>query len=203
MKSFGITTLSKGLVVRHYEGDRGGVQDAISATTSQLIADHVCKYIGPISSVVHETRSEGVHIDAYHVAPTPTRNLTTLITAGMSTKAMNPPPSASQCQFAELVMVLPPDWPINENAFQNINTAWPFERLFAVARLPHDYSSWLWWGHSIPNGDPPRPYAPTTKLAGVILGPALTLPREFYKLRCDIKKKLCFSKGSSPLLALC
>ena len=38
-----------------------------------------------------------------------------------------------------------------------------------LARLPHEYDTWLWYGHTIPNDDPPEPYAPNTEVCGAIL----------------------------------
>jgi hypothetical protein len=52
-----------------------------------------------------------------------------------------------------------------------------------LARLPHEFSTWLGVGHSIPNGDPPRPFADGTSLCGWVLLPPLGVPREAAQLR--------------------
>jgi hypothetical protein len=49
-----------------------------------------------------------------------------------------------------------------------------------LARLPHDYATWLGWGHSIPHGDPPEPYAPGTALCGAVIIPPFALGNEFF-----------------------
>ncbi|MDG4772986.1 hypothetical protein [Solwaraspora sp. WMMD792] len=41
-----------------------------------------------------------------------------------------------------------------------------------MARLPHEYSTWIGDWHSVPNGDPPQPYAAGTPFAGVVVTPA-------------------------------
>jgi hypothetical protein len=46
---------------------------------------------------------------------------------------------------------------------------WPIGLLKHLARFPHEYDTWLWNGHSIPNYDPPEPYDPSTRLSGSIL----------------------------------
>ena len=75
-------------------------------------------------------KSFSVHIDIYVVPPTKERRYGLLITSGMSELPMNPPPDvwkwwkidvnklpkearkALNCDFAELVIKLPPDWPL-------------------------------------------------------------------------------------------
>jgi len=47
-----------------------------------------------------------------------------------------------------------------------------------LARLPHEYSTWLGPGHTVPNGDPPAPFDATTKLCGTLLLSALSLRPE-------------------------
>ena len=48
-----------------------------------------------------------------------------------------------------------------------------------MARIPHDFGSWLGYGHSIPNGDPAEPYAPGVPFAGALLIPPFALPDLF------------------------
>jgi hypothetical protein len=70
------------------------------------------------------------------------------------------------------VALLPPDWRISEEAFQDESWYWPVRQLKMLARLPHKYRTWLWLGHTVPNDDPPEPFAPSTELCCSLL----TLP---------------------------
>jgi hypothetical protein len=54
-----------------------------------------------------------------------------------------------------------------------------------LARLPHEYGTWLGAGHTIPNGDPPEPYAPGTRLCCGLVARALTTSDEFDVLELD------------------
>jgi hypothetical protein len=53
---------------------------------------------------------------------------------------------------------------------------WPIRWLKTLARLPHEYKTWLSAGHTVPNGDPPQPFAPETKLCCWLLLPPVSVP---------------------------
>ena len=61
---------------------------------------------------------------------------------------------------------------------------WPIRWLKQIGRLPHEYHTWIGYGHSIPNGDPPEPIA-NTQFAGVVLMPTYALPPEFFRLTTE------------------
>ncbi|MQA64140.1 MAG: hypothetical protein GEU86_22400 [Actinophytocola sp.] len=60
------------------------------------------------------------------------------------------------------MLCLPADWPLTQAALQEERTGWPVDVLKRVARLPHEYATWIGEWHSVPNGDPAMPYAPDT-----------------------------------------
>jgi hypothetical protein len=60
---------------------------------------------------------------------------------------------------------------MDEESFRDEKNYWPIRLLKTLGRLPHDYGTWLGWGHSVPNGDPPEPYAPGTGLCGAVVIP--------------------------------
>jgi hypothetical protein len=41
--------------------------------------------------------------------------------------------------------------------------------LKTLAKFPYEYDDYLFYGHSIPNGDPAMPYAENTQLSNVII----------------------------------
>ena len=147
----------------------------------ERISDHIEEHIGPIESVFHEIISDLVHIDVHMVPPTQRRNCYTLVTSGMSDLPMTVPDGYDEFSHAELVISLPPDWPLNDKLLTTTQD-WPVGLLKSLARMPHEYSTWLGFGHTIPNGDPPDPYADGTRLAGVILIPAFFAGEQFCQL---------------------
>ncbi|MEM9539334.1 MAG: suppressor of fused domain protein [Cyanobacteria bacterium P01_E01_bin.42] len=160
--------------------------------TKRKLEAHITKYIGTIKEVFHEIISEFVHIDVYIVAPTEERNFYTLVTSGMSNCPMNCPEPLQEFRYAEILICLPPSWPLNLNEEQTPNTYFPIEWLKILARLPHQYESWLSYGHTIPNGDPPEPFADNTQLCCCLLSEPLLFEEEFLKLEINKEKNIYF-----------
>jgi hypothetical protein len=130
---------------------------------------HVTGRFGAPVTVFHEAVSPYVHVDVHVVEPFPDRPVVTLVTSGMSEAPMR---SSTGDRFAELMMVLPPTWPrIGSPAFEQAGAAWPYTLLQDLARLPHAFETLLWSGHTVPNGEPPEPYASDTKLCGALIAP--------------------------------
>jgi hypothetical protein len=146
------------------------------------ITDHIERHIGPIKTVYHELISDLVHIDVHMVEPTPQRNYYTLVTSGMSDRPMKVPEGCDEYRFAELMISLPPDWPMAEEAWKEEAYYWPVRLLKILARFPHEYDTWLGPMHTVPNGNPPAPFANNTKLCGAILLPGVTVPPGFHRL---------------------
>lgn len=89
------------------------------------------------------------------------------------------PTELEHLQFAELMLMLPANWPLRGTAPQSSSNFWPIEWLQRLAVFPHAYKSWLGVNHTVPNGDPPLPLAPGTEFASFILAPPLTEPKGF------------------------
>ena len=209
------TSESGAPIFRHQARERPfematGEDDLIEA-----IDAHIAKHIGPVSTVYHEIISDLVHIDVHICNATEERPFHVLTTSGMSALPMKAP--QPELQWAELCILLPASWPLGDEAWQDETNFWPIQWLKQLARLPHEYESWLWASHTIPNGDPPEPFAPGTDLCGWILLPPISLPTEFVELKIDDEKTVRFfalwalhedemnlklKKGADPLIDL-
>jgi hypothetical protein len=73
------------------------------------ISNHIARQIGTVGPVLHELVSDIVHVDVHVVPPGQNRDRYTLITSGMSDRAMAAPREAGECRFAELMLCVPPD----------------------------------------------------------------------------------------------
>lgn len=151
----------------------GGVAQA----DDEAIATHLATVFGDGPAwVFHEIISDRVHIDVHILPATATRDYTVLCTSGMSALPMTMPDEmehAEDWQFGELCMVLPPDWPVTGDEASREENYWPIRLLKGLARLPHDYATFLGWGHTVPNGDPAKPYVEGSALCGALLVPPL------------------------------
>ncbi|MDQ7821152.1 MAG: suppressor of fused domain protein [Candidatus Eremiobacteraeota bacterium] len=158
----------------------------------EQVADHIERHLGPIHQVFHEIASDIVHIDIHHVKPTPQRDFNILITTGMSEKAMVTPTEAWECRFAELMLFLPPSWPLTMEVMKREELYWPVRWMKMLARFPHEHETWLGWGHTVPNGDPPEPFASDTKLCGfLIMGPPIEY-EPFFAMKVNPGKTVYF-----------
>jgi hypothetical protein len=91
----------------------------------------------------------------------------------MSDRPMTVPTDVGSSRYCELRLCLPADWPISAEAFQDQRAYWPISLLKTIARLPHEYNTWIAQWHSVPDGDPAQHYAPGTPFVGVLVTPML------------------------------
>jgi Suppressor of fused protein (SUFU) len=145
--------------------------------TIGAVEEHVARHIGAIDRVWHEVISDRVHLDVHVVEPTPQRPFVTLVTTGMSDQPMAVPQDAGLPSYAELLICLPPDWPRQQQDLADERNYWPIRWLKTLARLPHDYDTWLGPGHTVPNGDPAEPFADGTGFCAMLVArPLLVVP---------------------------
>lgn len=173
-----------GSVIYHHQADPSGwtppTEDAVLATA---VEQHLAERVGEAISVFHEILSDRVHIDVHLVPPAGERDFWVLFTTGMSGLPMTLPEAfAAQGHpaHAELVLLLPQGW-FGETGLHDLRLGsephvyWPIGFTKLLARLPHDYKTWLSYGHSIPNGDPAAPLDDSTRCVGAVIVPPLGL----------------------------
>jgi hypothetical protein len=168
-------------IYRHVARDRVfqpaiGDEELINA-----VSEHLEKYVAASDTIYHEIISDLVHIDVHIVPATEDRPYHLLMTSGMAELPMKAP--SPEFQWAELCILLPPSWPLAQEKWQDETYYWPVMWLKQLARLPHEYDTWVGFGHTIPNGDPAEPFAPGTDLCGWILLPSISLPEEFSEIK--------------------
>src|ERR1700722_19393280 len=141
-----------------------------TASTRDLkhLSEHIKRHFGD-GMVFHEIVSDYVHIDLHIVPANAERPYHLIITTGMSDKPMKAPEKFQNFKYAELYLALPPDWPLDEKAFEDEEIWWPFRHLKQTARFPHVFNTWLWFGHTIGNENPPQPFTMRAQFAGGIL----------------------------------
>lgn len=179
-------------IYRHQERERDFEPVIGDSDNIDAITEHIQQHIGKVATVFHELVSDLVHIDIHIVNPTPERNYYTLVTSGMSDKPMTTPPGCEELRHAELMLSLPPDWPMGNEEWKKEENYWPVRALKFLARLPHEYQTWLGMMHTIPNGDPSRPFADSTRLCGAIILPPLRIKPEFHQLEISPEKTINF-----------
>ena len=158
----------------------------------EAIGAHIERWIGKPATVFHELISDKVHIDVHIVPPSDKFPFYTLVTSGMSDLRMHPPEQFKDKAYAELFLCLPRDWKMSDQDWKASRYYWPIRALKFLARFPHQYDTWLWYGHTIPNGDPPAPVDASTRLSGFILLRPHHIPSGFHELRINDEKTIRF-----------
>ena len=179
-------------IIRHEPRPANYTPASTNDSAAEEITEHIRKHIGEPASVWHELISDAIHIDIHVVAPTSDRPYWTLVTSGMSDLPMAAPARQEAWRYTELMLCLPPEWQLSEEAFKDESNYWPLYWLKHIARFPHAYHTWVCWGHSIPNGDPARPMHSTVPFTGVVLLRPMTVSTEFWTLEVRPDKLIQF-----------
>ena len=179
-------------IYRHEEIERDFELAVGDSENIDKISSHIELYVGEVATVFHELISDLVHIDIHIVNPTKERNFYTLVTSGMSDLAMTAPADYADRKYSELMICLPPTWNMSEDSWKDEKNYWPIRVLKMFARFPHEYRTWLWAMHTIPNGDPAEPFAENTSLSGVILLSPITTAKGFHELKISEEKTIHF-----------
>lgn len=175
-----------GSTIYRYEtpADEGFRPPAATGVYMKEIEAHFEKaFPGHGSFVFHELISDLVHIDVHIMTPTPKANYQILYTTGMSDLPMHLPEEIGHredLKYAELYMLLPGDWKTGEGLPPGETLPpeyfWPIGLLKFLARFPHEYRTWLGWGHTIPNGPDYAPLAEGVGFGGAVLSHLSIVP---------------------------
>lgn len=178
-------------IYRHEERKKPFALPRHPTTNLELIEAHIESHIGKIETTYHEIISDLVHIDVLFIKATEDRPFHVLVTSGVSDEPMNVPEGLEEHNRVELLVALPGEWPLTEESFDDENNYWPIRWLKSIGRLPHEYETWIGWGHTIPNGDPAEKIA-NTNFVGFMLVPPFALPPEFFELKSSDNNKIKF-----------
>jgi hypothetical protein len=185
------------------------------ADAEEEIVAYLTKHLGkPDKNALVEIVpvSDELSVAIHVVRPTRKRPRLTLFTTGMSALAMDVPDEAEEYRYTELILHLPPQWPLDEKALEDPNNFWPFEWLRLLAYFPHENETWFEPGQTVSNEEPPKPLAPGTALSCFTF-----LPTDFEPLSTTDGRRVSFlevfplyqeerelveKKGLAPLLRL-
>ncbi len=144
------------------------------------VEDHLRPYFGEIERVFDPESPKVVHIDLHLFEATPEDEFRTFVTTGLAQRPMNVPSDVEnpeEYRYAELLLHLPIDWPLEWGVTGDPSRFWPVEALSALADIPHSRESWIWGGHTMRNKDL-EPYDTDTELCAAIVCPSFMMPDE-------------------------
>ncbi len=156
--------------------------------TGPRVPERSCVYAGEITArfeelfpgresfVYHEIVSDLIHVDVNIMRPTEEQPFYVLYTTGMSDLPMTLPDEIADredLKYAEVFLFLPKEWHLGKeyDLDKDLSHAsyWPIQTLKFLARFPHQYQTWLGWGHTIPNGPDYTPLDDTVGFGGIVL----------------------------------
>ncbi|WP_252243385.1 MULTISPECIES: suppressor of fused domain protein [unclassified Clostridium] len=167
-------TSEDGTSVYRYDESLSDVDNAALTPYVEEIKKHFDKVFPERqSSTFHELISDTIHIDITIMEATEEQPFKILFTTGMSSMPMTLPDEIPEDQRelyyrSELMMFLPADWELTEQSIKNENNYWPIRLMKQMARFPHEYNTWLAYGHTVPNYETYDSYSENTGLNGVI-----------------------------------
>jgi hypothetical protein len=163
------------------------------ASREEHVVAHLTRWVGEPEAVLEGPGSEEGPVHVHLIPPGPTRACWTLFTTGMSARPMAVPEGAEDFRLTELVLRLPADWPFTEEALQEERWGWPVRWLHLLTGLPHEQETWLGWGQVVPNGEPPQPFAPGTRLCALLLTHPFWLPEEAWAVELPGEERVLLS----------
>lgn len=174
------------------------------------IDDHINANFGKPLTIIHNQGNGIVHVDIYVIPPNESRNYGLLVTSGMSERPMNAPPdswilwgfdippdkrSILSCNYAELVVKLPPDWPLPKSGekLKDDEYLWPIAELHSLINYVHKNNEWFWNEHTMSNrNENSLTFSDHTKLAGWVFIFPPNLPQEFSVIKINDSKAIYF-----------
>jgi hypothetical protein len=177
---------------RHYDNPEGDPNlGEESAKDLEILSNHISRWWGTVSPVYHEIRSDYVHLDLHIVPACVDRPYHAVITTGMSDRPMKPSAGGPE-RYCELLLALPPEWPIQKEKFNEERFWWPFRHLKQTAKFPHAFKTFVWYGHTISNENPPQPFHETAQFCGGVLSIPALCPEEALSIHVRQGKEVFF-----------
>jgi hypothetical protein len=165
-----------GSTIQRYEKCRGpriGFAGESTARFAEAREEVYQRFFGTAVNISHEVLPLIPHIDVHvYSRELSGRGCSTLVTSGMGDVEMRLPARAKDApKRVELILYC------SEPRQEYIDTMrW-------LAHFPHDNKTWLSFGHTVPNGNPPAPFWGSSVLDTILLLPTVvkrdaTLPQE-------------------------
>lgn len=149
-----------------------------------LIDDHLNEFFSKDDDIVvyHEILSETIHRDVFFIKAREERPYHILLSCGMSALPMSVPEEYDASKYAEVMMLLPKEWNLEEASFRDERNFWPIRIIKELMMLPHSNNTWLGYGHSYGFSDAEE-YADGVGFNSVLLVHSMELSEEFIQIK--------------------
>lgn len=116
----------------------------------ELIDKHLDQFFDENEDIVvfDEIESDVIHRDVYFVKANEDRPYHILLSCGMSALPMKVPSDIDSSPYAEVMILLPKEWNLDYDSFENERNYWPIRLMKEIMILPHPDETWLGFGHT-------------------------------------------------------
>ena len=121
----------------------------------EIVDDHLDQFFDKDEDIVvfHEKESETIHRDIYFIKATKDRPYNVLLSCGMSALPMTVPDDISSSEFTEIMILLPKEWDLKHESFDDERNYWPIRIMKEIMMSPHKNKTWFGFGHSYGHED--------------------------------------------------
>lgn len=149
-------------------------KEAYTEEELYAVKAHIRDYYGPYQIIGQSIDNLAYTVEILLIEPTEERPFYTMMTLGMGAHRMIVPEplKPSKLDRAELMICLPPEWPVEES---DDEWQWPVNWLKTLAYLPLKEGGWLGWGHTVPGEET---FSADTQQCAVILCDPCAVPKE-------------------------
>lgn len=129
-------------------------KEVYTAQEKSIIEEHIGKYFGSSTLVLHENAGGNMDIDIYIVPPRCEHDYYTLVTCGMGAYKMQAENQPNAMVRAELLINVPKTWLFNKEALENEKYYWILRFLLKTVYLPVNNQLCFGWGYTIGSEEP-------------------------------------------------
>ncbi len=133
-----------------------------------------------------------------------------LLSCGMNALPMKVPEDIDSSPYAEVMILLPKEWNLDYDSFEDERNYWPIRLMKELMILPHPDETWLGFGHTFGHEDDEE-FAEGIRFNSVMLAHSMELSDDFTQIEHDsnevvtiftliplYKKELEFKKKMAP-----
>lgn len=157
----------------------------------EIVDNHLDKFFDENADikVFDEIKSETIHRDIFFIKATQERPYHILLSCGMSALPMNVPKDINSSKFVEIMFLLPKEWNLNYEAFEDEKNYWPIRIMKEIMISPHENNSWFGYGHTF-QFDDKEEFAEGIGFNAVMLANSMELSEEFTTIPLKNEKQI-------------
>ncbi|MBD1431581.1 suppressor of fused domain protein [Sphingobacterium sp. DN00404] len=155
----------------------------------EIIDSHLGEFFTDEDDIVvfHEIESELIHRDIYFIKAANDRPYHILLSCGMSALPMRIPSDVESSEFAEVMILLPKQWNLNDESFSDERNYWPIRLMKELMMLPHTNNTWLGFGHTYSHEEEEE-FAQGVGFNAVMLVSSMELSDDFTQINIENNK---------------